>query len=137
MSRILVLGRQRTSREIAFKQEFELGVRDTFEPDVSTLRRYKGVYIELQVWFGGSVFVKAAAEVENLESMQVYHPTANRIEANISHELTDSAAVKVMASLGGRTKDCLLHCPQTGKRSTGPCIDCSDGEYTIQLCCRQ
>jgi hypothetical protein len=78
--------------------------------------------------------VLAEADVRGVEELRIAHTTAQRVEIAIEHE-AETPAARVAYAHPGKTRNCALHCPATGKRSNGPCIDCSDDEYTIYLCC--
>jgi hypothetical protein len=65
---------------------------------------------------------RAGALVRGFLEVEVSAPEASLILARITHAENED-------------DDCELMCLDTGKRSHGPCLDCSDGEHTIRVCC--
>ncbi len=135
MAELIVVGRISTTRETIYEDKFPIYVGSTFPIDLAFLNRHGRVSLEVAVHFGPGVHVQAAAEVSQVESLNVRQPDEKRVEVDVLHEMERQPIVAYMKTSGADRPDCVLHCPATGVRSGGPCIDCSDGEYTIRLCC--
>ena|SRR5262245_30232464 len=138
MTNLTILAHDLTSRALVFKESYSFEVGQGIEPDISRLRRLGRlgrVKFEFTVQFEAGAVVHAEAQVAQPESIEVYQPTEKRVEASIRHELEKGEAQVAYMKPAAAQQDCLLQCPLTGKRSSGPCIECSDGEYIFQLCC--
>lgn len=137
MADLIVVGRSSTTRETIYEEKFSIYVGSAFPVSLERVRRYGRVTLEIAVHFGPGIHVQAEADVSQVESLNVRHPMEKRVEVDVLHEEEERprSVVAYMKPSGGDRPDCALHCPATGKRSGGPCIDCSDGEYTIRLCC--
>jgi hypothetical protein len=73
------------------------------------------------VWPEGKS-TRAGAEVQGFQEARVSQTSPVEILAQIKH-------------VKGQDEDCELICLDTGKTSSGPCLDCSDGQHTIRICC--
>lgn len=137
MADLIVTGRSSTTHETIYEKKFPINVGRTFPVDLGNITRYGRVSLELAVHFGPGIHVQASVDTSQIQSLNVRQPNEKRVEVDVLHEEEERRqAVRVyMKPSGGNKPDCALHCPATGKRSGGPCIDCSDGEYTIRLCC--
>lgn len=132
-----ITGRAVSSRAILLQDERRLSLGDEFEVDVPELRGRGLITVLFEAHFAPGVVVQASATVVGLEGVRCQHTYEKRLDAMVLHEEEETTPqVAYMKPAGNQQKDCRLHCPATGKRSAGPCIDCSDGEYTIQLCCK-
>ena len=116
-----------------YQVSMELGVGDRSTVDLG-IQRFGLVRLAFSVNFPSGHQVLAEADVRRVEKLKIAHSSAQRVEVEIEHE-AEAPAAKVAYAHPGETRDCALHCPATGKRSNGPCIDCSDEDYTISLCC--
>ena len=134
MTNIKIVGRTTDTHSVVYSEEFALSVGDSFDPGIGELSRYGQIDLDLIASFGDQAVVRASAKVRKIADIHVHHPSERFIKAAVTHMETRGQAVAI-ARGGGENRDCLLHCPDTGKRSNGPCIDCSDDEYTIRLCC--
>ncbi len=134
MAHMALVARSIASGAVLLRLDSQVDVGLYYEPDVSPLWREGRVQLEFNVLFPGGAVIRAWAEVTGVQHIRVLQPNERRLEATIEHDREVSPRM-VYASARGYPEDCLLHCPATGKRSTGPCIECSDGEFTIQLCC--
>jgi hypothetical protein len=136
MADLIVIGRSSTTRETIYEKTFPIYVGSTFPVDLANLSRYGQVSLEVAVHFGPGIHVQAAVDTSQIQSLNVRQPNEKRVEVDVLHEEEERRqSVRVYMKPSGNKPDCALHCPATGKRSGGPCIDCSDGEYTIRLCC--
>lgn len=125
----------RTAGQVqVYQDSMELAVGDTSTVDLRNLHRFGLVRLAFSVNFPSGHQVLAEADVRRVEELKIAHSSAQRVEVEIEHE-AEAPAAQVAYAHPGETRDCALHCPATGKRSNGPCIDCSDEEYTIYLCC--
>lgn len=132
MTKLSIVARDADTHLSVFRVDYEFEVGQTASPDISELSRYRRVDIEFVAHFGSAV-VRASANVAKVANINITQPDERRIEATVEHKETEG--IVAYARAAREMRDCLLHCPDTGIRSPGPCIDCSDGEYTIRLCC--
>jgi hypothetical protein len=133
MTKIAITAEDVESHHVVYRDSFSIEPGEFHNPDVSRIRSQGAITLEFAAWFDSGAVVRATAHVRDLAEIQVSHPSEKQIAAVVWHILTATAAVYARAS--PEAPDCLLQCPDTGKRSTGPCIECSDDEYTIRLCC--
>lgn len=132
MTKLSIVARDAETHFSVLRVDYEFEVGQTVSPDISELSRYPRVDLEFVADFGRAV-VRARANVAKVANINITQPDEKRIEATVEHKETEG--VMAYARAAREMRDCLLHCPDTGMRSTGPCIDCSDDEYTIRLCC--
>lgn len=130
----LQISARTATQEQVYEESLELGVGARSTVDLRYLLRFGLVRLRFSLHFPSGHLVLAEADVRRVEELRIAHTTARRVEVEIGHE-TEANTARVAYAHPGNTRDCALHCPATGKRSNGPCIDCSDEEYTIYLCC--
>lgn len=133
MATLIIAGRT-ASQDQVYQDSIELEVGDKSTVDLRNLHRFGLVRLRFDLHFPSGHHVLAEADVRRLEELKIAYTSSQRVEVVIEHE-TETTTARVAYAHPGGTRDCVLHCPATGKRSNGPCIDCSDEEYTIYLCC--
>jgi hypothetical protein len=130
----LIIGARTAGQDPVYQYSMDLAVGDQSTVDLRNLQRFGLVQLRFDLHFPSGHHVLAEAQVRRVEELKIAYASAQRVEVVIEHEAEAPTAQIAYAHPGG-TRDCALHCPATGKRSNGPCIDCSDEEYTIYLCC--
>jgi hypothetical protein len=137
MASLVVIALSSTTHDVLYQSSFSISLGETFHADLSDLNRYGFISLRLTAQFAPGIGVAAEADIRKVESIDVHHPTEKLLQVDVKHEEEENraAVVAYMKPTHGNQQNCSLHCPATGKRSGGPCIDCSDGDYTIRLCC--
>jgi hypothetical protein len=119
---VRLIGRDPKTKAVEFEATLNTAPgQNTFSPPfvVSSDRKLR---IEFGVIWPDGPETRAGAEVRGFEEARISQTSTAQVLAEIKHAK-------------GEGEDCELICLDTGKSSSGPCLDCSDGTHTIRICC--
>ncbi len=95
--------------------------QNTFLPPFP-IPRNEQILLQFIVDWTTGLQTRAGALVRGFLKAEISDLEPSLILAQITHAKSDE-------------DDCELMCLDTGKTSPGPCLDCSNGQHTIRVCC--